>query len=113
MPGDFELILQMTAEMMVQAIQDKVHLPLQILLRNNADQEIYHVTLPEATGSMSWWVLHSYLMDHYGYLTFARKQKDGTIVVNPKKEDQVCGGESIWLIAADRPMNIHWPVVKG
>lgn len=112
-PGDFELILQMTAEMMVQAMQDKVHLPLQILLRNNADQEIYHLTLPQSIGSMSWWDMHSYLMDRYGYLTFALQQKDGTIMVNPKKDDQIGGGESIWLIAADRPMNIHWPTVKG
>ncbi|MCP4721408.1 MAG: potassium channel protein, partial [Desulfobacteraceae bacterium] len=47
-PGNFETIMQMTAEMMVQAMQDKVHIPLQILLRNEDDnEEIYYVVVPE------------------------------------------------------------------
>mgnify|MGYP000975279916 CR=1 FL=1 len=43
-PGQFETIMQMTVEMMVQAMQDKVHLPLQILLKNEqGEEDIYDV----------------------------------------------------------------------
>ena len=108
-PGEFEIILQMTAEMLVQAMQDKVHLPLQVLLRNNADAEIYHVVIPRSTGPFDWWNLHLVLMDRHGFLTFAMQSHNGPIRVNPPKETPLSGGDSIWLIAENRPVQIAWP----
>lgn len=108
--GDFQIIMQMTAEMMVQAMQDKVHLPLQILLRNNADAEIYYVTVADIARGTGWWDLHLYLMDRYGYLSFAIQLPDDTILVNPDKQTPVGPGCGIWLMATNRPMRIDWPL---
>ena len=108
-PGEFEVIMQMTAEMMVQAMQDKVHIPLQILLKNNDDQEIYLVTQPRNTPDYVWWELHSYFMDTYGYLSFAMESPGGAVFVNPDKETKVPGGSRIWIMARDRPLHISWP----
>ncbi len=107
--GDFQIIMQMTAEMMVQAMQDKVHLPLQVLLRNNEDEEIYHVNIPKAAENLSWWSLHNYLKDQYNYLTFAMQTKNKKVIVNPEKQITLSQGDGIWLIAQKRPDNIVWP----
>lgn len=109
-PGEFEVIMQMTAEMMVQAMQDKVHLPLQILLNNNEDAEIYLVSIPKIAADTTWWDLHLFLMDTRGYLSFALKTPEGNIMVNPAKHMPITAGSSIWLIARDRPVNLKWPV---
>ena len=108
-PGDFEVIMQMTAEMMVQAMQDKVHLPLQTLLRNDENEEIYLVTLPQSCPTYSWWRLHLHLMENYHYLSFAMRDPQGRIRVNPAKTETVPGGSQIWLIAPSRPLHITWP----
>jgi voltage-gated potassium channel len=107
--GDFQIIMQMTAEMMVQAMQDKVHLPLQVLLRNNEDEEIYYIILPKSAENATWWSLHNYLKDQYNYLTFAMQTKDKKVIVNPEKESTLSQGDGIWLIAQKRPDNIVWP----
>ncbi|MCP3943592.1 MAG: potassium channel protein [Desulfobacteraceae bacterium] len=109
-PGKFETIMQMTAEMMVQAMQDKVHIPLQILLRNEDDnEEIYYVTIPEILPNPTWWNLHNYLKEKYEYLSFALKKPDGKVMVNPPGKEPVSKGCGIWLIALNRPMNLTWP----
>lgn len=108
-PGEFEVIMQMTAEMMVQAMQDKVHLPLQILLRNNDDAEIYFVSIPTNVRETRWWDLHQFLMDQYGYLSFAMQMPEGGIRVNPAKDAPVAPGSGIWLMAEERPVRITWP----
>jgi len=107
-PGRFETIMQMTTEMMVQAMQDKVHVPLQILLKNDRDEEIYFVGVPDSGNTWNWWDLHAYLHERYRYLSFALKQPDGTIRVNPEPKTQVGPGCGIWLIAEKRPMHIEW-----
>jgi len=94
--GDFQIIMQMTAEMVVQAMQDKVHLPLQVLLRNNEDEEIYYVMIPGAAENLTWWALHIYLKDKYNYLTFAMQTKSKHIIVNPEKEEALSHGDGIW-----------------
>lgn len=108
--GDFQIIMQMTAEMMVQAMQDKVHIPLQILLRNNADEEIYFIIVPKALQSLTWWSLHDYFKEKYNYLTFAMQTTDKKVIVNPSKEEMVSKGDGIWLMAQKRPVNITWPL---
>lgn len=108
-PGKFEIIMQMTAEMMVQAMQDKVHIPLQTLLRNDADDEIYYVTIPEMAEGWTWWKLHRYLMETYGYLSFAMKTPAGDVRVNPGMEEPVPNGCGIWLMADRRPLGLTWP----
>ncbi|MBU8849996.1 MAG: NAD-binding protein, partial [Desulfobacterales bacterium] len=108
--GDFQIIMQMTAEMMVQAMQDKVHIPLQILLRNNADEEIYFIIVPRALQSLTWWSLHDYFKEKYNYLTFAMQTTDKKVIVNPSKEEMVSKGDGIWLMAQKRPVNITWPL---
>ncbi len=109
-PGKFETIMQMTAEMMVQAMQDKVHIPLQILLKNDAGEEIYFVTIPDLGPGQTWWGLHNYLNERYAYLSFALKHPDGSILVNPPADEPVTAGCGIWLIAPKRPVNIEWPL---
>jgi voltage-gated potassium channel len=109
-PGKFETIMQMTAEMMVQAMQDKVHIPLQILLRNEDDnEEIYYVVVPEISPDLTWWDLHNYLKERYGHLSFALEKPDGNVLVNPPAKEPISKGCGIWLIALDRPMNLVWP----
>lgn len=107
--GNFQVIMQMTAEMMVQAMQDKVHLPLQVLLRNNEDEEIYYIRIPDNLNSSTWWETHEYLKDKYNYLTFAMKKTNGKIIVNPAKEEALNQGDGLWLIAENRPEKIIWP----
>jgi voltage-gated potassium channel len=108
--GKFETIMQMTAEMMVQAMQDKVHLPLQVLLRNEDDnEEIYYVAVPEISPGLTWWNLHLYLKEKYGYLSFALGKPDGSVIVNPSVTESISKGCGIWLIALNRPMNLVWP----
>jgi len=107
--GDFQIIMQMTAEMMVQAMQDMVHIPLQILLRNDADEEIYYVVVPKAVEDLTWWSLHDYFKEKYNHLTFAMQTADKKVIVNPPKEEVVSKGDGIWLIAQKRPVNITWP----
>ena len=108
-PGRFETIMQMTAEIMVQAMQDKVHIPLQVLLKNDADEEIYYVSVPQETRETDWWPLHTYLKEKYNYLSFALKQPDGSVLVNPPARTPVTAGAAIWLIAPKRPVNLSWP----
>jgi len=107
--GDFQIIMQMTAEMMVQAMQDMVHIPLQILLRNDADEEIYYVIVPTTVQDLRWWSLHEYFKEKYNILTFAMQTVDKKVLVNPSKKDVVSKGYGIWLIAKKRPVNIAWP----
>lgn len=107
--GDFQIILQMTAEMMVQAMSDRVHLPLQVLLRNNEDDEIYYVTVPESVEGLNWWDVHTYLKENFDYLTFALQGGNKKVAVNPSKELKLSRGDGIWLIANTRPENIRWP----
>ncbi len=107
--GDFQIIMQMTAEIMVQALQDKVHIPLQILLKNDAAEEIYYVVVPKIVQDLSWWSLHDYFKKKYNYLTFAMQTVDKKVIVNPSKEERVAKGDGIWLIAKKRPINIAWP----
>ncbi|MDC3237375.1 ion channel [bacterium] len=106
-PGDFEVIMQMTAEMIVQAMQDKVHIPIQILLRNDENEEIYLVRVKDELNS-KWWDLHIYLKEKYNYLTFAIKDDKEKILINPPRETLVSKGCSIWLISEKRPVNINW-----
>lgn len=108
-PGRFETIMQMTAEMMVQAMQDMVHIPLQILLKNDANEEIYFVTIPDIGPNQTWWPLHNYLMERYGYLSFALRQPGGTVLVNPPANTPVLPGCGVWLIAVQRPLSLEWP----
>jgi len=107
--GDFQIIMQMTAEMMVQAMQDKVHMPLQVLLRNDADEEIYYLVVPKITRDLTWWQLHADLKRKYNYLTFAMQTADNQVIVNPSIGQPVAKGDGIWLIAHKRPLNISWP----
>ncbi|MCD4677925.1 MAG: potassium channel protein, partial [Desulfobacula sp.] len=107
--GNFQVIMQMTAEMMVQAMQDKVHIPLQILLKNDANEEIYYVVVPEAAQDLTWWSLHDYLKVKYNYLTFAMQTSNKKVIVNPPKEQMVSKGDGIWLMAPKRPVNMAWP----
>lgn len=108
-PGDFQIIMQMTAEMMVQAMQDKVHLPLQVLLRNDAGDEMYHIVMPENASEKIWWELHRYFKETYNYLTFAMQTKERKVIINPDTDHPVKPGDGIWLIAASRPIDIVWP----
>lgn len=107
-PGEFQTIMQMTAEMMVQAMQDKVHLPLQVLLRNDARDEIYYVLVPQNCNVMNWWDLHTYLKETYNYLTFAMQTSDAKVIINPDKAQVVSGRDGIWLMAQKRPLHIKW-----
>ena len=100
--------MQMTAEMMVQAMQDKVHLPLQVLLRNDAQDEIYYVLAPQTGKAMNWWELHIHLKEKYNYLTFAMQTSDSKVIVNPDKEQVVSGRDGIWMMAQKRPLHIKW-----
>lgn len=111
-PGDFQIIMQMTAEMIVQAMQDKVHLPLQILLKNDARDEIYYLIIPQSTPESDWWSLHSYFKQHFNYLTFAMQTTDKTVIVNPAMDQKLQPGDGIWLIAPKRPIDIQWPGVE-
>ena len=114
-PGDFDVIMQMTSEMIIQAVQDKVHIPLQILMQNNKAEEIYFVTIPDKTNGLQknkpdwqWSDLHLYLKEKYNYLAFALKDVQGKVVINPPKETSIPKGCSIWLLAEKRPVNIDW-----
>jgi len=107
-PGNFEVIMQMTAEMLCQAMQDKVHIPLQILLRNDEAEEIYLLVTPKMDGSWNWWRLHVELKERYDYLTFAMQAPDDAVCVNPDMGTGVPGGSWIWLIARERPQAIDW-----
>lgn len=108
-PGDFQVIMQMTAEMIVQAMQDKVHLPLQVLLRNDASDEIYYIVIPESVRETNWWELHTHFKENLNYLTFAIQTKDRKVVVNPPLNLRLQPGDGIWLIAPKRPIDIVWP----
>lgn len=107
--GNFQIIMQMTAEMMVQAMQDKVHLPLQVLLRNDARDEIYFISVPETTAPLKWWPLHTYFKEKFNYLTFAMQTRDNAVIINPAIDQKVVPGNGIWLIAPKRPVTIEWP----
>lgn len=108
-PGEFETIMQMTAEMMVQAMQDKVHLPLQMLLKNDEGEEIYQVGVSRIGHGQTWWKVHTYLMEKYKFLSFALRSSDGSILVNPPADEPVTDQCGIWLIAPKRPVNLEWP----
>ncbi len=109
-PGEFQTIMQMTAEMMVQAMQDKVHLPLQELLKNDEGEEMYYVKVPAMPRQITWWELHVYLMEKYKFLSFALQLADGQVKVNPSPDDPVTENCGIWLIASERPLTIQWPM---
>nr|WP_320189970.1 ion channel [uncultured Desulfobacter sp.] len=108
-PGQFETIMTMTVEMMVQAMQDKVHLPLQVLLKNDEGEEIYYVKTSRIKQDMTWWELHLFLMETYRFLSFALQLPDGSIKINPVQDEPVTEDCGIWLIAANRPLYIQWP----
>ncbi len=108
-PGDFQIIMQMTAEMMVQAMQDKVHLPLQILLKNNEAEEIYYLPVPDRADHSPWWHLHEYFKSTYDYLTFALHTSKGEVRVNPSKDRMVSPKDAVWLLANRRPVHVKWP----
>ncbi len=108
-PGQFQIIMQMTAEMMVQAMQDKVHLPLQVLLKNDARDEIYYVQVPDSASGLNWWTLHTYFKETFNYLTFAMQTQDSDVLINPPVDRNVAAGDGIWLIAPKRPIDIQWP----
>ena len=110
-PGDFQVIMQMTAEMMVQAMQDKVHIPLQTLLRNDDGEEIYYIIAPDSIQNISWWTLHNSFKEKYNYLTFAMQISGGSVIVNPTTDEKISGGDGIWLMAQKRPVNITWPSI--
>ena len=110
--GRFEIIMQMTAEMLCQAMQDKVHIPLQVLLRNDEAEEIYLLVTPKRDQSLQWWRLHTELKDRYGYLTFALQLPDEEVWVNPDMQVTVPGGSRIWLIARERPHAIDWQALS-
>ncbi len=107
-PGKFEVIVQMTAEMLVQAMQDKTHIPLQVLLTNDEQEEIYFVTVPELEREWSYWQLHNYLKERYDYLSFALQTDTGKVVINPGAGMKVEERFGIWLIANSRPTGIDW-----
>jgi voltage-gated potassium channel len=107
--GDFQIIMQMTAEMMVQAMQDKVHIPLQVLLKNDDREEIYYVIVPKTVQHLTWWSLHDYFKETYNHLTFAMQTADKKVIVNPSKEEEISQGDGIWLMAQKRPIHIKWP----
>ncbi len=107
--GDFQIIMQMTSEMMVQAMQDKVHIPLQVLLKNDDSEEIYYVIVPKNVQHITWWSLHDYFKEKYNHLTFAMQTVDKKVIVNPLKEEIVSKGDGIWLLAQKRPIHIAWP----
>jgi voltage-gated potassium channel len=107
-PGRFEIIMQMTAEMLCQAMQDKVHIPLQVLLRNDEAEEIYLLVTPKMDRSWEWWRLHLELKERYDSLTFAMQTPDEEVCVNPDMRTPVPGGARVWLIAKERPQAIDW-----
>ena len=108
LPGNFEVIAEMTVEMLVQAMQDKVHIPLEILLRNDEAEEIYSIAVPDLDHELNFWGLHLYLKDRYDFLALALENPDGTVKINPSKDAQVFSGSSVWLIAKRRPVSIDW-----
>jgi len=112
-PGRFEIIMQMTAEMLCQAMQDKVHIPLQVLLRNDEAEEIYLLVTPKMDTDWDWWTLHGDLKARYDYLTFAMQAPGETVKVNPPSRTTVPGGTRIWLIAKKRPQGIDWLTVAS
>lgn len=98
----------MTADMLCQAMQDKVHIPLQVLLRNDEAEEIYFLVTPKINRSLNWWDLHLELKNRYGFLTFAMQVPGEAIRVNPDLQTEVRGGTWIGLIARERPQSIDW-----
>lgn len=107
-PGTFEVIVQLTAEMLVQAMQDKVHIPLQTLLTNDEDEEIYFVNVPRLEQNWNYWELHTYLKERYDFLSFALQTDGGKVVINPAKDLVVGENFGIWLIAGSRPVGVEW-----
>ena len=107
-PGKFEVIVQMTAEMLVQAMQDKTHIPLQVLLTNDEQQEIYFVTVPSLARKWTYWQLHNYLKEKYNYLSFALQTDTEEVLINPGADLEIKEGFGIWLIADSRPTGIDW-----
>ncbi|MCF8045167.1 MAG: NAD-binding protein [Desulfarculaceae bacterium] len=108
LPGSFEVIAEMTEEMLVQAMQDKVHVPLEILLRNDEAEEIYCIGVPGIEHELNFWDLHLYFKDRYDFLTFALETPAGKVKINPPKDAPVRSGSSVWLIAKRRPVSIDW-----
>lgn len=107
-PGRFEVIVQMTAEMLAQAMQDKTHIPLQTLLTNDKDEEIYFIKVPQLQRQWLYWDLHNYLKEKYDYLTFALQTEKEDLVINPARDMPVKENFGIWLIALSRPLGIDW-----
>lgn len=112
-PGEFEVIVQMTAEMLVQAMQDKVHIPMQVLLTNDEKEEIYFVVVPHIKQEWPYWQLHNYLKERYDFLSFALQTEEGKVIINPAKDIAVKENCGIWLIAASRPVGIDWQGTAG
>jgi len=107
-PGKFEIIVQMTAEMLVQAIQDKTHIPLQTLLTNDKDEEIYYIVVPQLEREWLYWDLHNYLKEKYDFLTFALQTDREELFINPARDMPVKENFGIWLIARSRPLGMDW-----
>jgi len=106
--GKFEIIVQMTAEMLVQAIQDKTHIPLQTLLTNDKDEEIYYIVVPQLDREWLYWDLHNYLKEKYDFLTFALQTDREELAINPARDMPVKENFGIWLIARSRPLGMDW-----
>jgi voltage-gated potassium channel len=94
--------------MLVQAMQDKVHIPLQTLLTNDEDEEIYFVNVPRLEQNWNYWELHTYLKERYDFLSFALQTDGGKVVINPAKDLVVGENFGIWLIAGSRPVGVEW-----
>ncbi|MCF8112331.1 MAG: potassium channel protein, partial [Desulfotignum sp.] len=83
--------------------------PLQVLLRNDARDEIYYVLVPQTKNIMNWWELHTYLKKAYNFLTFAMQTSDSRVIINPDAGQMISGGDGLWLMAQKRPLHIDWP----
>ncbi|MCD4740923.1 MAG: potassium channel protein, partial [Desulfobacteraceae bacterium] len=114
-PGDFGVIMQMTTEMIIQATQNKVHIPMRILTQNDKAEDIYFITIPDSPNynqqngqGWQWRELLQYLKKKYNYLAFAIKPAREKVLMSPADDTNIPKGCSIWLLAEKRPVNINW-----
>ena len=118
-PGDFGVIMQMTTEMIMQAIQNKVHIPMQILTQNDRAEDIFFITIPDSANynqhngqGWQWRELLQYLKEKYNYLAFAIKPVREKVLMSPADDTNIPKGCSIWLLAEKRPVNINWKNIR-
>lgn len=117
--GDFGVIMQMTTEMIIQAIQNKVHIPMRILTQNDKAEDIYFTTIPESINNIQqngqdwqWQELNKCLKEKYNYLPFAIQPAQGEVLMSPADDTSIPTGCSIWLLAEKRPVNIDWKKIR-